>query len=550
MDRNFFTDIKESFKRLNCMNNLPKNERDSYNYSMILETVNTLHTRNNSYNNEANFLSQTQPLPRISIISDQNEVEYNNIKLINACVKSNNAILCRKYINEKADFLYIDNKKQTYLHKAAKNGCLDVCQLLLAYTSININSKDINSRFPIHLAAMKKHSVIVQYLHRCGSYLHLKDKMNNTVLDYAIETKNAELISFIFEKSPFLSKILGCNLQELLVSKGKKLTNENNKMKKIRDPVDSIGYYDFLPMKLLGKGSFGQVYLVRMKENGSYYAMKLINKEKIYQEGLESYIISERNVMAKINSPFIVKLYYSFQTPQFFCLIMDYCSRGTLADILHKEKSLTEDIAKIYLSEILLGIEDLHKANIIYRDLKLENVLIHDNGHILLSDFGLAKEGIGEENSTKSFCGTIAYLAPEIIGRKSYGKCIDWYAFGVIMFQLLTGAYPIKSYKKNWVLCKLDRGKFKIPKNISPSGRNLLEGLLCTDYTKRIGYQGAFQIKEHSFFEDIDWDATYKKEYNQYASGNKAISQNIIPEHLMPTGNYQRNLDDWSIIND
>ena len=431
MERNFFAGIKESFEKLNCMQRDPS-QVDLHNYSTVVETVNTLHTRTNSYNIDENPLSQTQPLPKISIISELPEFDFNNAKLINSSIKTNDTFACLKYIKSKADFMFLNKKKQTYLHKAAKHGVLEICQLLLAYTHININSKDTNQRTPIHLAAIKGHSQVVQYLHRCGGYLHLKDKNNNTVLDYAIEGKNAELISIVFEKSPSLSKSLGFNVQELLKSQGitvnieKKLSaNDKNKKNKIEDPVDLIGYYDFSPIELLGKGSFGQVFLVQMKETGLYYAMKLINKEKIYQESLESYIKTEKNVMIKVSSPFIAKLHYSFQTPQFFCLVMDYCSRGTLADILNTEKCLPEARAKIYLSEVLLGIEDLHKGNIIYRDLKPENILLDEDGHVKLSDFGLAKEGIGNDNATTSFCGTVAYLAPEILDKKGHGKCVD-----------------------------------------------------------------------------------------------------------------------------
>ena len=431
MEMQIFKDIKAKIGKLNCMNQDLSVSTDIYNYSTAIEPQN-LHTRANSDTTGELYLSQTQRLPKISIISEQPEYEENSRQEINIIIKTNNTLLCRKYLNLKANFLYVNNKKRTYLHKAAKLGSLEICQLLLAYTSINVNSKDVDLRSPIHIAALHNHTVIVQYLHRCGGYLHIKDKFSNTVLDYAIENKNTELINFVFEKSPSLTKSLGFNMQQLLQSQGipieinrTKIGDDKSKAKKIEAPNDSIGYHDFIPLELLGKGSFGMVYLVRLKNTNQLFAMKILNKEKIFEEKLEVYLKTEKNVMAYVKSPFITQLFYSFQTPQFFCLVMDFCPGGTLANVISKQRVMPENKARLYLCEILLGIEDLHKKNIIYRDLKPENILLDELGHIKLSDFGLSKEGANNEFSGASFCGTIGYLAPEILEKVGHGKCVD-----------------------------------------------------------------------------------------------------------------------------
>lgn len=553
MELKLFKDIKQSIGKMNCMGSSVGKTIDLHNYSTVVELNNTLHTRNNSSNCDEIPLSQTQPLSSITIISEQAEFDLNGNKLLDYCVESNDTSLCRKYLKSGSNFLVLDKKKRSYLHKAAKHGSLEVCQLLLACTSINVNGKDEDFRLAIHLAAIRGHAFIVQYLHRCGSYFHLKDKLNNTVLDYAIESKNTELIGYVFEKSPSLGKSFGFNVQELLKSQGismdlnRKLYNDDRgKVSKVLDPVDSIGFHDFSIIQVLGHGSFGKVFLVQKKDSQEYFAMKMIPKEKVYHESLEVYLKAERNIMTLVKNPFIVHLHFSFQTPQFFCLVMDYCQGGTLADILSRERCIPENKAKMYLCEILLGIQALHSQDIIYRDLKPENVLLDELGHIKLSDFGLAKEGVNTELSAASFCGTVAYLAPEILEKKGHGKCVDWYAFGTLMYEMLTGVIPKKEAEKTW-LDKIRSNKLRLPKYISPNGRNLLEALLCVDYKNRIGYYGAEQIKEHLFFQDVDWEAVLRKELKMpWVEGKKMESGGLYELDIAST---QKDLDGWSFVN-
>jgi ankyrin repeat protein len=551
MERKLFKDIKDSIERLNCMKN--STDVELHNYSTI--TSLEIHSRNSSENYYETMLSQTQPLPNISKIAEEPEIEHISQKLLIDIVKSNNTLLCRKYINSRADFIYQDSKKRTFVHIAAKKGYLEMCQLLLAYTSIDINAKDQDKRSPIHLAAMKGHAYVVQYLHRCGGYLHIKDKLGNTALDYAIESKNTDLINYLFEKSPSLTKSLGFNVQLLLKSQGITLklpgtpkSDDKNKISKIVHPTDSIGYHDFSPIQLLGKGSFGSVYLVLLKDTGKHYAMKMINKEKIYQDGLENYLKTEKNVMILINSPFITRLHCTFQTSQFFCLVMEYCAGGTIADILNVDRCMPEPKAKLYVCEIIAGIEDLHKNNVIYRDLKPENVLIDETGHIKLSDFGLSKEGIESDIAAESFCGTVAYLAPEVLQKKGYGKCADWYALGILIYEILTGSQPKKEDHKNWLLNKIGKNRLRLPKYISSNARNLLQGLLCPDYKNRLGFQGPLQVKSHPFFEGIDWGAVYRRELTMPIPVIKPVPHCFIPECSMPTGKSHKNLEDWSFI--
>lgn len=203
----------------------------------------------------------------------------------------------------------------------------------------------------------------------------------------------------------------------------------------------------FKPIKLLGKGSFGEVYLVKKKDTNEYYAMKVMLKSTIISQNLTKYVYTERNVQSEVKHNFIVRLHCSFQTKKKLYMVMDYCRGGDLGHLLETKGQIHEDVARIYLAEILLAIEELHRREIIYRDLKPDNVAIDEDGHVLLIDFGLSKEGVKDTDFTQSFCGSIAYLAPEVLNRSGHGRSVDWYLLGVLLYEMLIGIPPY--YDKN-----------------------------------------------------------------------------------------------------
>ena len=211
---------------------------------------------------------------------------------------------------------------------------------------------------------------------------------------------------------------------------------------------EQIGPQSFIAHKLLGKGSFGEVYLVEKINTKKLYAMKVVSKTTIMSQNLIKYVISERKVLSNADHPFIVKLHYAFQTSAKLFLVLDYCPGGDLAIQLRKEKKFTEERAKIYIMEILLALEYLHNKGIIFRDLKPDNVVIDKNGHALLTDFGLSKEGVYDNFGAKSFCGSFAYLAPEMIKKTGHGKPVDWYLLGVLLYEMLVGIPPYYSPDK------------------------------------------------------------------------------------------------------
>ena len=283
--------------------------------------------------------------------------------------------------------------------------------------------------------------------------------------------------------------------------------NSNNKKEK-------IGPNNFICLALLGQGSFGEVYLVNKKYTNEYYAMKVLDKKKIEQQNIFKYAMTERNVLSIINFPFIVKLNYAFQTKEKLFLLLDYCPGGDLSKQLQIQTRFSEPKAKFYICEIALAIGELHKHDIIFRDLKPDNIVIDKEGHAMLTDFGLSKEGVDDKRIAKSFCGSVAYLAPEMLNRSGHGKAVDWYLLGVVFFEMLVGLPPYYSNNQEQIFNNIDNAELIIPNYITKKGQNLIKSLLIKNPAERLGSKyDVEEIKNHPYFDDVDWNKIYNREY-------------------------------------
>ncbi|KAK8901008.1 hypothetical protein QC760_010464 [Botrytis cinerea] len=274
---------------------------------------------------------------------------------------------------------------------------------------------------------------------------------------------------------------------------------------------------DFQILKLIGKGTFGQVYQVRKKDTKRIYAMKVLQKKVIVQKKEVAHTVGERNILvrtATADSPFIVGLKFSFQTPTDLYLVTDYMSGGELFWHLQKEGRFDEQRAKFYIAELILALEHLHKHDIVYRDLKPENILLDANGHIALCDFGLSKANLTKNATTNTFCGTTEYLAPEVLlDEAGYTKMVDFWSLGVLVFEMCCGWSPFYAEDTQQMYKNIAFGKVRFPRDtLTTEGRNFVKGLLNRNPKHRLGAtDDAEELKRHPFFQDIDWDALTKK---------------------------------------
>ncbi|KAG9481792.1 hypothetical protein GDO78_010816 [Eleutherodactylus coqui] len=284
--------------------------------------------------------------------------------------------------------------------------------------------------------------------------------------------------------------------------------------------AEKVGIENFELLKVLGTGAYGKVFLVRKisgHDSGKLYAMKVLKKATIIQKAKTAeHTRTERQVLEHIRqSPFLVTLHYAFQTDTKLHLILDYINGGELFTHLSQREKFTESEVQIYIGEIVLALEHLHKLGIIYRDIKLENILLDSSGHVVLTDFGLSKEFLSDENErTYSFCGTIEYMAPEIVrgGDSGHDKAVDWWSLGVLMYELLTGASPFtvdgEKNSQTEISKRILKSDPPYPQEMSELVKDLIRSLLMKDPKKRLGCgpAGSDEIKKHPFFQALNWE--------------------------------------------
>jgi len=285
-------------------------------------------------------------------------------------------------------------------------------------------------------------------------------------------------------------------------------------------PVESVtpagcekahpGQFELL--RVLGQGSFGKVFLVRKcqgKDAGTLYAMKVLKKATLKVRDRERTKL-ERNILAEVSHPFIVKLQYAFQTEGKLYLILDFLRGGDLFTRLSKDVMFTEEDVKFYLAELALALNHLHSLGIIYRDLKPENILLDSSGHIAVTDFGLCKEGV--EKKAYSFCGTVEYMAPEVVSRRGHDCTADWWSFGVLMYEMLTGRLPFQGEDRKETINQILKTKLQMPNYLSPEAQSLLRALFKRNPTNRLGSNSISELTSHPFFATVDWSELLKKE--------------------------------------
>ncbi len=279
---------------------------------------------------------------------------------------------------------------------------------------------------------------------------------------------------------------------------------------------------DFDVLRVLGKGAYGKVFQARKRRGrdaGVIYAIKSVSKARIGDSRTDlRHTRTERDVLARVRHPFLVRIHYAFETPHRLYFVQEFMRGGELFRLMETERLLVEPEARFYLCEIALALEYLHSLNIVYRDLKTENIMLDAEGHIKLIDFGLSKMLGSDEQLTMTFCGTVEYMAPEVVMRApGHGLTADWWSFGVFAFDLLTGRSPFHSVKgKKETKERILRGKFSVPAFLTHEACDLIRRLLRRSVERRLGGGpgGAAEVKAHAFFSAVNWDRVQRRDYD------------------------------------
>lgn len=300
---------------------------------------------------------------------------------------------------------------------------------------------------------------------------------------------------------------------------------------------------DFVFGKTVGTGTFGRVRLVKLRDHDKYFAMKIMRKADIVRLHQIDHIFSEKFLLSRLSCPFIIRLYGTFQDQKHLLMLLEYAIGGELFTYLRRAGRFPLGTTKFYAAEIVCALEYMHNLNIVYRDLKPENLLLDARGHIKIADFGFAK--VIPDNKTWTLCGTPEYLAPEIILGRGHGRPVDWWALGILIYEMMAGFPPFYDETPFLIYEKILAGKLEFPFHFDGPLCDLLIGLLQPDPQKRLGCGagGAEDVKLHSWFNGVDWDALLRKQ----------IQAPFVPpvRHAGDTSNFEEYPeDDFDSVND
>ncbi|KAK8866332.1 hypothetical protein M9Y10_009293 [Tritrichomonas musculus] len=344
-----------------------------------------------------------------------------------------------------------------------------------------------------------------------GSTLIMKKSPNSTKIKHICELDKETLVNYYSSKDHDAISIMQGKKKYEFTSKDKEdLLRWLLDLRTVTFCTANLTMESFKIISVIGRGFFGKVMLVSMISTGQIFALKTIHKEKLIHSGRVKTVLAEREILGKINHPFIEKLEFAFQTPTKFYIGLEYISGGDLQSQI--ENHISKDDVPLYIAEIAIALQFLHSKGIIYRDLKPENILIAKDGHLKLVDFGLSKD-ISDSNTTKTFCGTADFLAPEIIVLKPYSYEVDWWTLGILLYELLYCKNPFHDDNKDRFYFNVTQGKLSFPDDADPVAVDLISHLLDRDMKKRYGFD---QVMNHEFMSGLNENDVYNKKYTPH----------------------------------
>uniref|UniRef100_A0A8C2GVW5 protein kinase C n=1 Tax=Cyprinus carpio TaxID=7962 RepID=A0A8C2GVW5_CYPCA len=390
--------------------------------------------------------------------------------------------------------------------------CID--KIIGRCTGTATNSRDtVKERFKIDMPhRFKTHNYMSPtFCDHCGSLLWgmvkqgLKCEECSMNVHHKCQTKVANLCGIN-------QKLLAEALTQVTEgSQYGKLWNDMNPVPPSTTITSRISVNNFVFHKVLGKGSFGKVILAELKGRGEYFAVKALKKDVVLMDDdVECTMVEKRVLALAWENPFLTHLYCTFQSKEHLFFVMEYLNGGDLMFHIQDKGRFDLYRATFYAAEIICGLQYLHSKGIIYRDLKLDNVMLNKDGHIKIADFGMCKENMLGENRATTFCGTPDYIAPEILLGQKYSFSVDWWSFGVLLYEMLIGQSPFQGDDEDELFESIRMDVPHYPRWITKEAKDLLEKLFERDPTRRLGVVG--NIRGHAFFKTINWPALEKRE--------------------------------------
>ncbi|XP_031091247.1 probable serine/threonine protein kinase IREH1 [Ipomoea triloba] len=358
----------------------------------------------------------------------------------------------------------------------------------------------------------------------------------------------------------------------------------------IHSSRDRTSIDDFEIIKPISRGAFGRVFLAKKRTTGDLFAIKVLKKADMIRKNAVESILAERDILISVRNPFVVRFFYSFTCRENLYLVMEYLNGGDLYSLLRNLGCLDEDVARVYIAEVVLALEYLHSLRVVHRDLKPDNLLIAHDGHIKLTDFGLSKVGLinstddlsgpavsgtsmmdedesqlsesehqQERRNNRSAVGTPDYLAPEILLGTGHGFTADWWSVGVILFELIVGIPPFNAEHPQKIFDNILNRMIPwplVPDEMSPEAQDLIDRLLTEDPHQRLGAKGATEVKQHPFFRNINWDTLARQKAAFVPTSESALdtsyftsrfSWNTSDERVLATSDFEYSSDNGSI---
>lgn len=323
--------------------------------------------------------------------------------------------------------------------------------------------------------------------------------------------------------------------KHLVLPEGELIANPSN----IGLEWNKMSLSNFELLGELGNGAFGTVRLCREKSSGKLFCVKILDRNRIRFLKQREHIINERTIMFSVNHPFIVKLFCTFKSPGCLFFLMEFVAGGELFNYIRAEEQFSNETTKLVAAEIILALQYLHNQDIIYRDIKPENLLVDHLGHLKLTDFGFAKH---IDDRTNSMCGTLDYMAPEILMAKGHGKAADWWSLGILIYEMLSGCPPllVDPNETRHAMHLINSGKLEYPAYFDTTAIDLIKRLLIVDEKERLS--DAEEIKRHPWFSNLDWASVIQKEGPGPMASLKAFKLHMGTKPS-PSGNFHNDIN-------